>query len=67
MKTVFYEISNDICKLQCFKLSERDEVKEPAYEIVCTNIKTGESDSIEAYQPQAAIALADEVMKRLSS
>jgi hypothetical protein len=65
MKKLFYKISNTHCKVECFKLSDRNELIEPAYEVVCTNIETGKSDSIEAYQPQAAIALADEVMKGL--
>lgn len=67
MKKPFYQVSNDKCKVECFKLVDRDELTEPAYKIVCTNLETGDSDSLEAYQPQAAIALADEVMKGLQS
>jgi hypothetical protein len=65
MKKLFYKISNGLVKVECFKLLDRDETVEPGYEIVCTNLKTEESSSLEAYQPQAAIALADEVMEGL--
>ena len=63
MKKIFYSVEFRNLKVECFKLSDRNELTEPAYEIVATNTETGESDSLEAYQPQAAIALADEVME----
>lgn len=65
MKTKFYEVTHDLCVIECFKLSDRDELKEPAFEVLMTT-KDGTETSLEAYQPQAAIALADEVIKGLN-
>lgn len=68
-KNRFYSVTNPDYDftVECFKLSDRDETKEPTYEIVGTNNKTGETVSLEAHQPQAAIALADEVMRGLTN
>lgn len=63
MKKIFYQVSNNLCKVECFKLSGRNELTEPAYEVICTNRATGDNSSIEAYEPSVAIALADAVMK----
>lgn len=67
MKKLFYKICTKEAIISCFKLTDRDESKEPGYEVECKNVETGDSDSVEAYTPQSCIALAYEVMKGLES
>jgi hypothetical protein len=67
MKTTFYKRENLIFKVECFKDDQIDELTDNAYEIVGTSLITGKSCTLTTNVPQAAIALADEVMSQLNT
>lgn len=65
MKKLIYNKQHEDFKLEVFKDSNIDESTGDAYEIIGTNLTTGESDSVTTALPQAAIALVDNVITEL--
>lgn len=65
MKNTIYTKQHEDFKLEVIKDSDIDEIVSDAYEIVCTNLNTGISDSVTTSTPQGAIALVDNVINEL--
>ncbi len=59
MKKLFYSKTKDDFKIECFKDDSVDEITDNAYEIIGTNMTTGETVELTTNTPQGAIALAD--------
>lgn len=65
MKTLIYEKQHEDFKLEVFKDTDIDELTDNAYEIIGTNLTTGESDGVITNTPQGAIALVNNVIASL--
>lgn len=65
MKLLIYNKQHDDFKLEVFKDSDIDELTGDAYEIIGTNLTTGETSEVTTNTPQGAIALVNNIMLEL--
>jgi hypothetical protein len=61
MDKLFYSIDCKQAIIECFKMTEVDEMIDDAYKIKVTNKLTKKNDWVTTNTPQGAITLADEI------